>query len=331
MNDHRTVLECAMRVIGIEARAVSSLEESLAGGMGKLFVRAADIILGCRGRVITTGMGKSGIIANKISSTLASTGTSSFFLHPAEALHGDLGRIKKEDVVLALSHSGETEELLRMIPFIRATGTRLISFTGRKNSSLSTSSDVSLYSEISLEACPLNLAPSASTTAALALGDALALAVCSARGFKPEDFAVLHPGGALGRKLFCQVKDVMHSGDKIPVADENTPLREAVGIISDKGFGCVFITKSNQLTGIITDGDLRRIISREHCDFKGKAGDYASLRPKFVAAETYIGQALEEMEKYQITTLAILDHERTLTGIVHLHDLLGRGELRISS
>jgi len=309
-------LDIARKVLRIEARAIEGLIERLDGG----FEKAVRAILDCRGRVVVTGMGKSGIICQKIAATLAATGTPAFFMHPAEAIHGDLGMVVKGDCVLAVSSSGETDELVRLIETIRRIGAGLISLTGDPSSTLARQSEVTLDIGISEEACPLGLVPTASTTAALAMGDALAVAIYTARGFSEEDFAARHPGGRLGRRLL-KVEHVMHTGDGIPAVSAATPFLEAVAEMTRKKLGCTTVlSPDGRLAGIFTDGDLRR-----HLQAGGRMdapiGDHMIRHPATIERKELATRALAIMEERRITSIPVVAADGTLEGIVQLHDL----------
>jgi arabinose-5-phosphate isomerase len=313
----------AKKVIRIEAEALLALADSI----DEAFRQAVEMILLCRGRVVVTGMGKSGLIGQKIASTLSSTGTPSFFLHPAEGVHGDLGMIMKGDVVVAISNSGETEEILRILPAIKRLSAHLVTVAGNPGSTLARAGDVFLPVTIKEEACPLGLAPTASTTATLALGDALAVALLVERGFREEDFALFHPGGALGKKLLLRVEDLMHSGDAIPLVGCGILMREALFVITAKGLGVTGVTNdTGDLVGIITDGDLRRALERGVDIMSVSAGEMMSKNPKRILQTELAAKALNIMEEYAITSLFVVGEERgTPVGIVHLHDLLKAG------
>lgn len=312
----------AKRVLAIEARAVSNLIDRIDDS----FTRACELLLACKGRLIVTGMGKSGHIGNKLAATLASTGTPSFFVHPAEASHGDLGMIASEDVVLALSNSGETGELLTIMPVIKRKGAVLISMTGRPDSTLARQSDVHLHVAISEEACPLNLAPTSSTTAALALGDALAVALLEARGFTAEDFALSHPGGSLGRRLLLKVEDVMHSGARLPVVPDQAPLREALLEMTRKGLGMTAVVDADgRLDGVFTDGDLRRMLDRALDIHSATVREVMTMSPVVIQPGHLAAEALQIMEKKKINGLIVVDGERRPVGALNMHDLLRAG------
>ena len=307
----------ARRVLEIEAEAIGRMGERLDDS----FDCAVDLIAGCRGRVVTAGMGKSGIVCKKIAATLSSTGTPAFFLHPAEAIHGDLGMVVEGDVVVTLSNSGETPEILRLLEQMKRVGVSMIALTGDLQSTLARNSDVVLDVGVDKEACPLNLAPTASTTAALALGDALAIAVFDRKGFRPEDFAHLHPGGVLGKKLM-RVSELMHTGDQMPRVLPETAMREVIGEMSRKGLGiAVVVDGQGRLQGLISDGDLRRLLQGPRDVLKLTAGQCMTVEPVTVGAEELAVEALHLMEKRKITSLMVIDGESVLAGIIHLHDL----------
>lgn len=318
MYDTFMSLELARRVIEIEARAVSALAERL----DEHFSNAIEALVNCNGRVVVAGMGKSGLIGQKISATLSSTGTPSFFLHPAEALHGDLGRLVSADVLLALSYSGETEELLRLLETVKRLGITLITLTGNPDSSLGRASDAVLNVGISQEACPLGLAPTASTTAMLAMGDALAMALLERRGFSEADYAVLHPGGGLGVRL-RRVQDVMHTGDQLPVVQPGTQMPDVIYEMSRKGLGlAVVVCAGGHLEGFISDGDVRRFLGSAGKDaLERRAADCMTVRPLTIGAAQLASQALNLMESRRITALPVLAADGTLAGVVHIHDL----------
>jgi arabinose-5-phosphate isomerase len=311
----------ARKVLQTEAAAILALVERLDG----TFERAVGLLHECHGRVIVTGIGKSGIICQKIAATLASTGTPAFFLHPAEAIHGDLGVLQSDDVIVALSYSGETEELLRLLETIKRKGARLIAITGDCHSSLGKAADVTLDCRVSEEACPLNLVPTASTTAALALGDALAMTLLVAKGFKQEDFANLHPGGKLGKQLM-RVEQLMHGGEQTPVVRIDTSMPDVIYEMSSKGLGmsCV-IDASNHLVGIITDGDLRRHMSNGVNILSRSAGEVMTKRPVTIPPDTLAAEALHILETRKITSLVVVDAAKAVQGVVHLHHLWRTG------
>lgn len=311
-------LALARKVLETEAAAILSLGDRL----DERFERAVQLLLDCRGRVIVTGMGKSGIICRKIAATLSSTGTPAFFLHPAEAIHGDLGVIQADDVIVALSYSGETDEILRLLETIKRLGAQLIAITGDGHSTLGRAADVALDCRVSVEACPLNLVPTASTSAALALGDALAMTLLVAKGFQQEDFANLHPGGKLGKRLM-RVEQLMHGGEQTPVVTAATPMHDVMYEMSRKGLGmtCV-VDDRQQLTGIITDGDLRRQMITKGAGFlEQSAADVMTRNPITVMRETLAAEALHVLEQRKITSVVVVDGAQQVQGVVHLHDL----------
>jgi arabinose-5-phosphate isomerase len=317
-------LDEAKKVIRIEAEALLALADSINGE----FERAVDLILASNGRVVVTGMGKSGLIGQKIASTMASTGTPAFFLHPAEGIHGDLGMIMKGDVVIALSNSGETDEVIRILPVIKRIGASLIVMAGKPVSTLARAGDVFLDISVKEEACPLGLAPTASTTATLAMGDALAVALLLKRGFRAEDFALFHPGGALGKKLILRVEDLMHKGADLPLVSSTTLMREALFTITAKGLGITGVTDADgALIGVITDGDLRRALGKGIDILNRSAGDLMTARPKRIKRMELAARALQQMEQFSITSLFIFEDDaaKKPVGIIHLHDLLKAG------
>ena len=308
----------ARRVLVIEAEAVTALADRL----GDDFRRAIDLILTSHGRVIVSGIGKSGHVARKIAATMASTGTPAYFVHAAEAVHGDLGMITHEDVVIAISNSGENDELLTIVPLIKRQGGRLIAITGNAASSLAQEADVHLDARVREEACPLNLAPTASTTAAMALGDALAVALLDARGFGTEDFARSHPGGALGRRLLTHVADVMRPADQVPVITDTTPVVEALLAVSRGGLGMTAVRSADgALAGIFTDGDLRRAMEK-HGDLRGVPVAQAMTRnPRTIEPQRLAVEAVEMMERHRINQLLVVDAAGQLVGALNMHDL----------
>ena len=310
-------LDLARNVLQTEAAAILALVDRVGEGFG----RAVQLLYECRGRVILTGMGKSGIICRKIAATLTSTGTPAFFLHPAEAIHGDLGVIQADDVVVALSYSGETEELLRLLETIRRVGARLIALTGSPASTLGQAADVALDGSVSEEACPFNLVPTASTTAALAMGDALAMTLAIRKGFRQEDFASLHPGGKLGKRLM-RVEHLMHTGGDIPAVGLATPMRDVVYEMSSKGLGmtCV-LGPGGVLAGIITDGDLRRHMGAMPDILARQAGEVMTSGPSTIDPSVLAVEALNLMERRKITSLPVVAPDRRVLGVLHLHDL----------
>ncbi len=319
----RDLSERAMRVLAIEAEAIAGLK----GKLDHNFGRAVGILRGAVGKVIVTGMGKSGLIARKIAATLASTGTPAFFLHPAEGIHGDIGMVGRGDVVIVLSNSGETPEIVRLLPVFKRMGLSLVALTGRPDSTLGRHADVALDVGVPSEACPLGLVPTASTTAALAMGDALAVVLFEEKGLSAEDFAQFHPGGTLGRKLQT-VEDLMHTGDEVPMVAADTPLKDALFTISAKRLGVTGVAGENgALIGVITDGDVRRAVGRGVDFFKATAGEVMSTQPKRILASELAASALRKMEEHAITSLFVFgpaERERPV-GIVHVHDLLKAG------
>ncbi|BCM23920.1 KpsF/GutQ family sugar-phosphate isomerase [Methyloradius palustris] len=312
-------VELAKEVLLIESREV----EALAHRLDENFNRAIALILQCRGRVVVTGMGKSGHIGNKIAATLASTGTPSFFMHPAEASHGDLGMITKEDVVIAISNSGEADELLTIVPLIKRMGARLISITGNTKSTLSRASDVYLDAHVSQEACPLGLSPTASTTAALALGDALAVVLLDQRGFSSDDYARSHPGGALGRRLLVLVKNVMRSGDAVPSVSIQATVKDALLEMSQKGLGMTAIVDAEyKPLGVFTDGDLRRAFESGVNITECTVNDVMRMKPLTILPDQLAVDAVEVMEKKKVTALLVVNAEGILVGALNMHDLL---------
>lgn len=313
-------------LVRVEAAALTALAARLEGPMAAEFARAVEMLLRCgeaRGRVVVTGMGKSGIIAQKIAATLSSTGTPAIFLHPAEAVHGDLGVLLKGDVVIALSASGETEELLRLLAVLKRKGDGLISMTCNTASTLATASDVALDCHVEREACGLNLAPTASTTAMLALGDALAIAVSLRKGFRAEDFAELHPGGKLGKRL-ARVSELMHTGDAIPVVAPSTRMTDVIYEMSSKKLGIATVQEQGRLCGVISDGDLRRLLEHEGgAALSRTAGEAMNPKPRTIAATELAARALAILEERKITSLVVVDAAGRVEGVLHLHDLWG--------
>ncbi len=323
-NEH--LLKLGKEVIRLEAKGVRSLLPRI----GQEFIKAVDLLSSCKGRVIVTGMGKSGIIGRKIVATLSSTGTPSFFLHPGEAIHGDLGMIVKNDVILAISNSGETEEIVKILPYLKRSGVKIIGLTGDGLSRLARASEVFLNVGVEKEACPFGLVPTASTTAILAMGDALAMALVEKKGVSKEDFALYHPGGNLGKRLLKRVKDVMHTGERIPIVSATGSLREAIVEIDKKDFGFTLVVDGKgKLVGILTDGDLRRLLLEKSEIKKGHVSNYMTKNPLTIAKQALAAQAVATMEKKEITALAIVNREGKPIGVVHLHDLLGRKDLRL--
>lgn len=316
------IIKNGKEVIRIEAEAISNLSASI----NDQFVNAINVISESKGRVVLTGMGKSGLIARKIVATLNSTGTAAIYLHPTDALHGDLGMVRKEDVVVLISKSGNTEEVANLLPMLKRIGVKMIAMCGNENSRLAQECDIFLNISVKEEACPHDLAPTASTTATLAMGDALSVALLQKRNFTIEDFAFLHPGGSLGKRLSLQISEIMIKGDRIPIVEEETSLKDVIIEITSKRLGttCV-VDEKGILTGIVTDGDLRRLLEKT-LDIKNlKAKDVMTKKPK-VLKENYLASfALQQMENYKITSLIITDNENKPSGIVHLHDLINLG------
>jgi arabinose-5-phosphate isomerase len=312
-----SILDLARKVLRTEADAILSLIDRIDGE----FERAVQLLDECQGRVLVTGMGKSGIICRKIASTLSSTGTPAFFLHPAEAIHGDLGALREDDVVIGVSQSGETEELIRLLESIRRIGARLIAVTGDSESTLARAADITLNCGIAEEACPMNLAPTASTTAALALGDALAMTLLVVKGFREEDFASLHPGGKLGRQLM-RVEQAMHAGDAAPIVKTSARMPEVFHEMSDKRLGmtCV-VDDAGRLAGVFTDGDLRRLMEKQTNVLDLTAGQVMTANPRTIDRQLLAVEALRVMETHKITSVVVVDEARRVQGVVHLHDL----------
>lgn len=322
MSSVHALIDSAKRTISLEQEAITSL----LGRIDNSFVQACELILNCKGRVVVVGMGKSGHIGHKIAATLASTGTPAFFVHPAEASHGDMGMITADDIVLALSNSGTTNEIVTLLPLIKRLGLTLISMTGNPDSTLARAANVNLDTQVEQEACPLNLAPTSSTTVTLVLGDALAIALLEARGFTPEDFAFSHPGGALGRRLLLKVEHVMHSGDELPAVARDASLREALLEMTQKGLGMTLILAPDRtLAGIFTDGDLRRALDKG-IDVRDASIDALmthggkTARPEMLAA-----QALKIMQDYKISSLPVINEHNQAIGALNMHDLLRAG------
>lgn len=318
----RSITDLAKEVLDIEAHSILKLKSSINGN----FEKAIEILYACKGRVIVTGMGKSGLIGKKIAATLSSTGTPSYFLHPAESTHGDSGIITKDDVIIAISNSGETQELLNLLPLVKRFGTPMIALTGGFNSTLSKTSDVALDISVEKEACPLNKAPTASTTATLAMGDALAVCLLEKRGFTEDDFLVFHPGGALGKGFLYNVSELMITGEKLPLANENDLFTDVIQLISEKKLGVAILTDKNGImTGVLTDGDIRRTLIKYSNVQTLKVKDVMTLNPKTILHTELAAKALHLMEKYSITALAITDENKKPVGILHIHDLLRAG------
>jgi arabinose-5-phosphate isomerase len=315
------ILEAARKVLQIEA---DSVREQI-GNLGPEFERAVEELATSPGRLCVTGLGQSGLIGQKLAATLASTGTPAYFLHAAEASHGDLGMLVAGDTVLALSFSGETPEVLRLLEFANARGLKTIAMTGEPGSPVARAAGLVISVAISREACPLNLAPTASTTAMLAMGDALAMAISERRGFREEDFAALHPGGRLGRR-FLKVRDLMRTGARVPAVTRETPMTEAIHEMSRKMMGVTAVVNGRgELHGVISDGDLRRLLEKDPSRLSGTAGECSHPNPKTIDADEFASAAIERMEAAKITALFVVDGEGVLTGAVHMHDLLSAG------
>lgn len=324
MTDHPTsssgtALASARRTLQIESQGLQDLSARLDDS----FTRVVDLLLACRGRVVVSGIGKTGHIARKIAATLASTGTPAFFVHAAEAVHGDLGMITRDDVLIAISYSGSGAELLTILPVVRRMGAGLVAITGNPQSELARQADIHLDASVAQEACPLNLAPTASTTAALALGDALAVACLEARGFGPQDFARSHPGGALGRRLLTHVRDVMREGDALPIVMAGTPVSQALEVMSAKGMGMTVVTDAHHRPlGIFTDGDLRRLIAR-HGDIRSLTVEAGMTRsPRSINPEALAVEAARQMDEQRLNHMLVLDNDGALVGALHMHDLM---------
>ncbi len=318
------ILEEAKRVLRVEAQSILDLAER----MDENFSRAVELLHHCEGKVVLMGMGKSGLVGRKIASTFASTGTPSFFIHPAEGLNGDFGMLTKEDVVIAISNSGETRELLEVLPLIKRYGNRLITFTGNLNSTLAKAGDVNLDIRVKEEADPLGLVPTASTTATLALGDALAVALMGKKDFKKEDFAILHPGGTLGKRLLLKVEDLMHMGKAFPMVSEKTLMKDAIFEITSKRLGVTGVCNTEgHLVGVITDGDLRRALEKFSDLLNREASEVMTKNPKWIEKDALAAKAVQRMEEYSITSLFVFKKagDKVPVGIIHLHDLLKAG------
>jgi arabinose-5-phosphate isomerase len=318
------VIAEAQRVIRVEAEAL----QAMACRIDSSFERAVELILSSKGRVVVCGMGKSGLVGQKIASTMASTGTPALFLHPAEGIHGDLGMIMTGDIVIAISNSGETEEMLRILPAIKRIGAHVVAMSGSASSTLARTSDVFLDVSVREEACPLGLAPTASTTATLAMGDALAVALLVQRGFRAEDFAIFHPGGSLGKKLLLRVEDLMHSGDEVPLVSEDTLMKDALFVITAKGLGVTGVTAADGgLRGVITDGDLRRSLVKGYDILSQRAAELMKLNPRRIKRHELAAAALQIMEHHSITSLFVFDNDTEIIpcGVIHLHDILRAG------
>jgi len=315
-------IHSGQRTIEMEQQAVLSLKARI----DESFVTACNLILNCRGRVVVTGMGKSGHIGNKIAATLASTGTPAFFVHPGEASHGDMGMIQPEDVVIALSNSGESGEVTSLLPLFKRLGSKLISMTGNPDSSLGKAADAHLNTGVEKEACPLDLAPTSSTTTALVMGDALAVALLEARGFTAEDFAFSHPGGSLGRRLLLKVEDIMHAEAQIPVVTPDTPMAEALLVVTSKGLGMTTIQQNGKLAGIFTDGDLRRAVDQGVDIHTARIGDVMTANCKTTEPGILAAEALKQMEDGSINALVVMRGDQ-VAGVITMHDMLRAGVL----
>ena len=322
VNDSERMIELGREVVDIERNAVATLHHRI----GEAFVHACVLMMNCEGRVVVTGMGKSGHVGSKIAATLASTGTPTFFVHPGEASHGDLGMITPGDVVLSLSNSGETNEILTILPLLKRMGVPLIALTGNADSTLAREAEVHLDVGVEKEACPLDLAPTASTTAALVMGDALAITLLQVRGFTHEDFALSHPGGSLGKRLLLRVSDLMHEGERLPVVRESDPLREALLEMTAKGLGMTAILDaSDTLVGVFTDGDLRRCFDVRHDLHDARVGNVMTRNGVRIQADRLAAEALKLMQDRQINALLVIDNEDRLVGAINMHDLLRAG------
>ena len=319
----KTINDLAKDVLNIEANAVLKLVDNI----DDRFEKAVEMLYNCKGRVIVTGMGKSGLIGRKISATLSSTGTPSYFLHPAESTHGDSGVITRDDVVIAISNSGETQELMNLLPLIKRFGVKMIGMTGKMNSTLAHASDVVLDIGVEREACPLNKAPTASTTATLAMGDALAVCLLEKRGFSEEDFLIFHPSGALGKGFLYRVSDLMLADrEKLPIVKETETFKDVIEIISKFKLGMAIMVNDNgKLTGVLTDGDIRRTVIKYPDTVSLLVKDVMTTNPKRIMADEYAASALHLMEKYSITALAVVDKADNPIGVIHIHDILKAG------
>ena len=318
------VIEEAKRVLNVEAHSILDLAERI----DENFSQAVELLYHCKGRVVLMGMGKSGLVGRKIASTFASTGTPAFFIHPAEGVNGDFGMLAKEDVVITISNSGETRELLEVLPLIKRYGNRLIVLTGNSKSTLAKAGDACLDIHVKEEACPLGLAPTASTTTTLALGDALAVTLMGKRGFNEKDFALLHPGGTLGKRLLLKVEDLMHVGQALPMVSEKTLMKEAIIEITSKRLGVTGVcNQEGHLVGVITDGDLRRALEKFNDLFRRTSSEVMTRNPKWIEKEALAAEAVQKMEEYSITSLFVFHHagDKVPVGIIHLHDLLKAG------
>lgn len=314
--------ELAKEVLDIEAKSILRLKNNI----GEEFDKAIDILYNCKGRVIVTGMGKSGLIGKKIAATMSSTGTPTYFLHPAESTHGDSGVITRNDVIIAISNSGETQELLNLLPLIKRFGCEMIGMTGNLNSTLSKTSEVVLDISVEREACPLGKAPTASTTATLAMGDALAVCLMEKKGFTKEDFLLFHPSGKLGKGLTYKVRDLMITGDKMPLVSESESFKDVINTISEYKLGMAMVLNDDKtLAGVLTDGDIRRTVIKYPDTSNIKVKDVMTVNPKRITSDAYAASALNLMEKYSITALAVVDDGNVPVGVIHVHDLLRAG------
>ncbi len=317
-----SINELAKDVLDIEAKAILRLKNNI----GDDFDKAVDILYNCKGRVIVTGMGKSGLIGKKIAATMSSTGTPAYFLHPAESTHGDSGVITRNDVIIAISNSGETQELLNLLPLIKRFGCEMIGMTGNLNSTLAKTSEVTLDISVEREACPLGKAPTASTTATLAMGDALAVCLMEKKGFTKEDFLMYHPSGKLGKGLTYKVRDLMITGDKMPVVSDDESFTDVINTISEYKLGMAMVVDSDKkLSGVLTDGDIRRTVIKYHDISNLKIKDVMTSNPKRITSDAYAASALNLMEKFSITALAVVDENNIPVGVIHVHDLLRAG------
>lgn len=317
-----SINELAKDVLDIEAKAILRLKNNI----GDDFDKAVDILYNCKGRVIVTGMGKSGLIGKKIAATMSSTGTPAYFLHPAESTHGDSGVITRNDVIIAISNSGETQELLNLLPLIKRFGCEMIGMTGNLNSTLAKTSEVTLDISVEREACPLGKAPTASTTATLAMGDALAVCLMEKKGFTKEDFLMYHPSGKLGKGLTYKVRDLMITGDKMPVVADDETFTDVINTISEYKLGMAMVVDSDRkLSGVLTDGDIRRTVIKYHDISKLRIKDVMTSNPKRITSDAYAASALNLMEKFSITALAVVDENNVPVGVIHVHDLLRAG------
>lgn len=320
--DGKRALALAQDTLQIEADAIVALKNQLGGPAGATFNEAIQLLLECSGRVVVSGIGKSGHIGRKIAATLASTGTPALFVHPAEAAHGDLGMVTRNDIFIAISNSGESSELMTIVPIVKRMGAKLIAMTGKDTSSLAQLANVHLNVGVAKEACPLNLAPTASTTVTLAMGDALAVSLLDARGFRPEDFALSHPGGALGRRLLTYVQDVMRSGDAIPAVAAHVPLTEALFEITKKGLAMTSVVDADfRPVGVFTDGDLRRLLEKGQDITRLAIGDVMHNNPRTIQPDQLAVEAVEIMEQFRINQLLVIDTQGKLIGALHIHDL----------